>query len=140
MNAEYFTADGWFHTGDVGVIDEDGYITITDRIKDIIVRNGIKIGAVEVEDALLRMPALIECAVVAVPDERTGERGHALLRLKPDAKAPDLAEIREHLQALGMAKQKWPESIEFVEDFPRTPVGKIKKFELRNRARTAGRT
>jgi acyl-CoA synthetase (AMP-forming)/AMP-acid ligase II len=137
MNAELFLPGGWFRTGDVGVRDADGFITITDRIKDIIVRNGVKVGAVEVEDVILAMPQLIECALVAAPDERTGEKGYAFLRLKPGESAPTLAEVRAHLEKSGMARQKWPEAIEVVDDFPRTPAGKIKKFELRNRVRAA---
>ena len=89
------------------------------------------------EDALLRMPAVVECAVIAAPDARTGERTHAVLRLAPGAAQPGLAQIRAHMEGLGLAKQKWPESIEVVDDFPRTPMGKIKKFELRDRMRRA---
>jgi len=136
-NEQYFTPDGWFRTGDIASQDEDGFVTITDRIKDIIVRNGVKIGAPEVEDALLRMPAVVECAVIAAPDARTGERTHAVLRLAPGAAQPGLAQIRAHMEGLGLAKQKWPESIEVVDDFPRTPMGKIKRFELRDRMRRA---
>jgi acyl-CoA synthetase (AMP-forming)/AMP-acid ligase II len=135
MNVEHFLAEGWFRTGDVAVRDANGCITITDRVKDIIVRNGVKIGAVEVEDMLLRMPGILECAVVAAPDARTGEHGHAFLKMASGAGAPSLEAIRRHLDLAGLAKQKWPESIEVVDDFPRTPSGKVKKFELRARVR-----
>jgi len=131
MNAELFLPGGWFRTGDVAVRDANGCITITDRVKDIIVRNGVKVGAVEVEDMLLRMPAIVECAVVAAPDPRTGEKGHAFLRLAAGRPAPTLEEVRTHLERIGLAKQKWPEVLEVVEDFPRTASGKVKKFELR---------
>jgi acyl-CoA synthetase (AMP-forming)/AMP-acid ligase II len=135
MNAELFNAEGWFHTGDIGVIDADGYFTVTDRKKDIIIRNGVKVSALEVENCLLQMPALMEVAVVAAPDARTGEHGHAILRVKPGASVPTLEEIRAHLATVDLARQKWPESIEVVEDFPRTASGKVKKFELRDAVR-----
>jgi acyl-CoA synthetase len=135
MNAELFSGDGWFHTGDVGTLDEDGYFTVTDRKKDIIIRNAVKVSAVEVENCLLKMPALMEVAVVAAPDARTGEHAHAFLRVKPGATPPDLDAIRAHLAAIDLAKQKWPESIELVDDFPRTASGKVKKYELRDALR-----
>jgi acyl-CoA synthetase (AMP-forming)/AMP-acid ligase II len=142
MNRTQFDDEGWFRTGDVAVRDADGFYTITDRIKDVIIRNGVKIGASEVEQVLLRFPGLIECAVVAAPDERTGERGHAFLRLKPGAEAPSLENLRVLLEQSGLARQKWPEDIEVVENFPRTPAGKVKKAELRDelRRRHAERT
>ena len=86
-----FTADGWYRTGDVGVLDEDGYLTITDRVSDIIIRGGTNISAAEIEEALMRLPAVAECAVVAAPDARLGERAVAVLRLRPGAPSPDLA-------------------------------------------------
>jgi acyl-CoA synthetase (AMP-forming)/AMP-acid ligase II len=135
MNAELIDAEGWFHTGDIGVIDPEGYFTVTDRKKDIIIRNGVKVSALEVENCLLQMPSLMEVAVVAAPDARTGERGHAILRVKPGAGAPTLEEIRAHLGRVDLARQKWPESIEVIEDFPRTASGKVKKFELRDAVR-----
>jgi acyl-CoA synthetase (AMP-forming)/AMP-acid ligase II len=135
MNAELFSGDGWFHTGDVGTIDEQGYFTVTDRKKDIIIRNGVKVSALEVESCLLQMPALIEAAVVGTPDERTGERSIAYVRVKHGAAAPTLEEVRKHLQSIDLARQKWPEHLEVVDDFPRTPSGKVMKKVLRDRIR-----
>jgi acyl-CoA synthetase (AMP-forming)/AMP-acid ligase II len=135
---EAFTADGWYRTGDVGVLDADGYLTITDRLKDIIIRGGENVSAAEVEEILQRMPAVAEVAVVAAPDPRLGEHGCAFVRVLPDAGAPDLAALREHLEAAGLARQKWPEELRVVPDFPRTPSGKIVKAELRRRLREEG--
>jgi acyl-CoA synthetase (AMP-forming)/AMP-acid ligase II len=134
-NAESFDRDGWFRTGDIGVIDESGYFSVTDRKKDIIVRNGVKVSALEVENCLLGLPGLMEVAVVAAPDSRTGEHGHAFLRLKPGAAAPTLEQIRAHLSGLELARQKWPEAVSVLDDFPRTPSGKIRKTELRETVR-----
>jgi len=138
-NAQSFTPEGWYRSGDIVVQDADGFVTVVDRVKDIIIRNGVKIGAPEVEDALAALPNLLECAVIAVPDSRAGERTHAMLRLALGIVWFDLDAIRLHLEKLGLAKKKWPESLEYVDNFPRTPLGKIKKFELRNRLRAAAK-
>ncbi|HXC41311.1 MAG TPA: AMP-binding protein [Burkholderiales bacterium] len=135
MNRDQFSGDGWFHTGDIGVIDEEGFFTVTDRKKDIIVRNGVKVSALEVENCLLQMPGLIEAAVVAGPSERTGEYGHAYVRVKPGATAPSLEEVRKHFERVDLARQKWPEVIEVIDEFPRTPSGKVRKIDLRNQLR-----
>jgi acyl-CoA synthetase (AMP-forming)/AMP-acid ligase II len=135
LTAENFTDDGWYRTGDVGILDDDGWLTITDRTRDIIIRGGETISPVEVEDLLLRMPEVAEVAVVAAPDERLGEHGCAFIRVAPDQEVPDVAAVRAHLRDAGLAKQKWPEEIREVDDFPRTPSGKVKRFELRDRLR-----
>ncbi len=127
--------DGWYSTGDIGILDEDGYLTITDRKKDIIIRGGENVSAAEVEEVLLRMPGVAEVAVVAAPDPRLGEHACAVLRMQPGHPVPDLEAMRRHFAAAGLAKQKWPEEILAVEDFPRTPSGKIKKFVLREQLR-----
>ena len=128
-----FDDDGWFDTGDVGVIDDEGFLTIVDRTKDIIIRGGENISALEVEELILRIPGVAEVAVVAAPDERLGEHGAAFVRMQADAPSPTLEAMREHLRISGLAKQKWPEEVHRVEDFPRTPSGKIQKFILRQR-------
>jgi acyl-CoA synthetase (AMP-forming)/AMP-acid ligase II len=132
-------ADGWYSTGDIGVLDADGYLTITDRKKDIIIRGGENISAAEVEEVLMRLPGVAEVAVVAAPDARLGEHACACLRMQPGRTPPDLAAVQRHFATAGLAKQKWPEEIVAVDDFPRTPSGKIKKFVLRGeiRARAA---
>jgi len=129
-------ADGWFATGDVGVVDEEGYLTIVDRKKDIIIRGGENISALEIEEQLLRLPGVAEAAVVAAPDERLGEHGCAFLRMQPGSgEAPDLAAVRAQLEGVGLARQKWPEDVRAIDEFPRTPSGKIQKFVLRERLR-----
>jgi acyl-CoA synthetase (AMP-forming)/AMP-acid ligase II len=135
VTAAAFSADGWFMTGDVGVLDSDGYLAITDRKKDIIIRGGENVSAAEVEEILVRMPKVAEVAVVAAPDDRLGEIGCAHFRMLDGAPAPDLTEVREALERAGLARQKWPELIREVQEFPRTPSGKIQKFVLRQRLR-----
>jgi acyl-CoA synthetase len=131
-----FDADGWYSTGDVGVLDDDGYLRITDRVQDVIIRGGENISAAEVEELLMRMPGVAEAAVVAAPDERLGEHACAFIVLRPRAAEIGLGEIRAHLGAEGLARQKWPEEVRTVSELPRTPSSKVKKFELRARLRT----
>jgi acyl-CoA synthetase (AMP-forming)/AMP-acid ligase II len=126
-----FDEEGWYRTGDIGVIDEDGYLTITDRKADIIIRGGENISTLEVEEALLALPAVVEAAVVAAPDARLGEHAAAVLRLRPGHPAPTLDEMRTHLERAGLARQKWPEELHVVPEFPRTASGKVQKFVLR---------
>jgi acyl-CoA synthetase (AMP-forming)/AMP-acid ligase II len=138
LTATAFGADGWYRTGDVGVLDADGYLSITDRVSDVIIRGGENISAQEVEELLLGMPAVAEVSVVGAPDERLGERAAAVIRLRDGTTLPTLAEVRAHLESQGLARQKWPESLHQVGDFPRTPSGKVQKFKLRDELR-AGR-
>ena len=126
-----FVDDGWYRTEDVGVLDGDGYLTITDRKKDVIIRGGENISAVEVEDVLLRMDGVLECAVVAAPDERLGEHACAFVR----GRTPSLADVQAAMAEAGLAKQKWPEDVRELEEFPRTASGKIQKFVLRQHLR-----
>ena len=135
LTAEAFVDDGWYVSGDVGVLDEDGYLTITDRKKDIIIRGGENVSAAEVEELLLRMPGVAEVAVVAAPDARLGEHGCAFVRVIPGAAEFDLEAVRSNLGAAGLARQKWPEELRFVGDFPRTASGKVQKFVLRQQLR-----
>ncbi len=129
--AESIDADGWYSTGDIGVLDEHGWLSITDRKKDIIIRGGENVSAAEVEELLIRMPGVAEVAVVAAPDPRLGEHACAFFRMQSGMAMPDLATVRAHLDAAGLAKQKWPEELREVGEFPRTPSGKIQKFRLR---------
>ena len=131
LTARAFDAEGWYHTGDVGVLDDEGYLTITDRISDVIIRGGENISAQEIEELLMGMAGVAEVSVVAAPDARLGEHAAAMFRLQDGAAAPSLEQVRAHLDAAGLARQKWPEELHTVEDFPRTPSGKVQKFVLR---------
>jgi cyclohexanecarboxylate-CoA ligase len=131
LNADAFTADGWFRTGDLGTLDAEGYLRITGRRKDIIIRKGENISARELEDLIAAHPAVAEVAVVGVPDAAAGEIACAVLRLRPGAAPPSLAEVAEHLTARGLSRRKLPERLEVVADFPRTASGKIVKRALR---------
>jgi acyl-CoA synthetase (AMP-forming)/AMP-acid ligase II len=131
LTAKVFDDDGWYRTADVGVLDDDGYLTITDRLSDIIIRGGENVSAQEIEELMLGIDALAEVNVVAGPDERLGERAVAVVRVRPGATAPTLDDVRGHLEAAGLTRQKWPESLIVVDDFPRTASGKVQKFRLR---------
>jgi acyl-CoA synthetase len=131
LNERAFDEDGWYHTGDVGVLDEDGYLTITDRKADVIIRGGENISALEVEEVLLAMPAVAEAVVVAAPDARLGERSAAVLRIRAGCEMPTLDEVRQHFKRDGIAIQKWPEELHEVDDYPRTASGKVQKFAVR---------
>jgi acyl-CoA synthetase len=131
-----FDDEGWFATGDVGVLDEEGYLTIVDRKKDIIIRGGENISALEVEEMLVRIPGVAEAAVVAAPDERLGEHACAFVRLLDNSSPIELPQVREQLQKAGLARQKWPEDLRVVSELPRTPSGKVKKFVLREQLRS----
>jgi acyl-CoA synthetase len=135
LTADAIDVAGWYDTGDVGVLDEDGYLTITDRKKDIIIRGGENVSSAEVESVLADMAGVAEVAVVATPDSRYGEHGTALMRLQPGTPAFGLESVQRHLAAGGLARQKWPEELRFVDDFPRTASGKIQKNVLRSALR-----
>jgi acyl-CoA synthetase len=136
LSAKAFDDDGWYHTGDIGVLDDDGYLTITDRKADVIIRGGENVSALEVEEALLAMPEVAEAVVVAAPDERFGERVVGVLRIRPGHQMPSRDRVRGHFEAAGMARQKWPEDLREVEDYPRTASGKVQKYLVRQQVRS----
>jgi acyl-CoA synthetase (AMP-forming)/AMP-acid ligase II len=121
--------DGWFHTGDEGRIDDDNYVVIADRKKDVIISGGENVSSVEVEDALYQHPAVAEVAVIGVPDARWGETVKALVVLREGAEATG-AELIAHCRSL-IAHFKCPTSVELRDSLPRTATGKLQKFKLR---------
>jgi acyl-CoA synthetase (AMP-forming)/AMP-acid ligase II len=104
-------------------------------VSDIIIRGGENISAQEVEELLLGVDAIAEVSVIAAPDQRLGERAAAVVRLRPGAASPELGALCDHLRDVGLARQKWPESLHVVDEFPRTPSGKVQTFRLRQQLR-----
>lgn len=124
-------AEGWFHTGDMARVDEDGFFFIADRKKDMFISGGENVYPVEIERALYEHPSVAQCAVIGVPDEKWGEVGKAIVVLKPGAAASE-GEVLEHLRGL-LARYKVPRSVVFTEALPLSAAGKILKRELRER-------
>ena len=122
---------GWFHSGDLGVMHPDGYVELRDRVKDVAISGGENISTIEVEQAVVSPPAVLEAAVIGVPDEQWGERPKAFVVLKPDA-AADEQELIDHCRAR-IARYKAPKAIEVVEELPKTSTGKVQKYALRER-------
>ncbi|WP_241384168.1 alpha/beta fold hydrolase [Rhodococcus sp. CH91] len=124
-----FTADGWFRTGDTGIVDDNGYLRLTGRLKDLIIRGGVNISPVEIENALSGHPQISRVAVVGSPDERLGERICAVVQSLGDA--PSFDELIGWLSERNVPRRLWPESIRIVSAMPETPAGKIRKNVLR---------
>jgi acyl-CoA synthetase (AMP-forming)/AMP-acid ligase II len=128
--AQAIDADGWLHTGDIGRLDEHGYLKITDRLKDVFIVGGFNVYPAEVEQVLARLDGVVESAVVGVPDERLGEVGHAFVVRRPGSDLDEgavLSYARERL-----ANFKVPRAVTFIDDLPRNPSGKVLKRELRS--------
>ncbi|MCK9543916.1 MAG: AMP-binding protein [Novosphingobium sp.] len=130
LNARAFLPGGWFLSGDIGRLDADGYLLITDRKKDIIIRGGENISSREVEELLFAHPDILEAAVVAAPDERMGEIVCAYAVPRP-GRAPTLESIGEQFAAAGIARQKTPERLVLLPELPRNSTGKVLKHQLR---------
>jgi acyl-CoA synthetase (AMP-forming)/AMP-acid ligase II len=121
--------DGWFHTGDGGSIDDEGYVTISDRKKDVIISGGENVSSIEVEDCLFSHPAVAEVAVIGAPDEKWGETVVALVVLAPGQSATE-QDLMDHCRSK-LAHFKCPTKIEFRDELARTATGKLQKFKLR---------
>lgn len=130
LDAGVFTDDGWMRTGDLGHLDASGRLTITDRIKDVVIRAGETISSGQVEDVLVMHSAVAEGAVVAAPDPRYGELVAAVVVLEPGATLT-LDDVRAHFASSGLARQKTPERLVVVDSLPRTALGKVRKADLR---------
>ncbi|HKO08279.1 MAG TPA: hypothetical protein VJ487_11240, partial [Alphaproteobacteria bacterium] len=128
-NARSFTADGWFRTGDLGVLDERGYLRIAGRRKEMIIRGGANIYPREIEEVLFKHPKILDAAVVGIPDARLGERVCACIVSRPGEKLA-AGEVVDFLRDK-IATYKLPERVEFLAQLPRTPTGKVQKGPLR---------
>jgi acyl-CoA synthetase (AMP-forming)/AMP-acid ligase II len=120
---------GWRHTGDIGYLDAENFLFIVDRAKDMIITGGFNVYSAEVEQALMRHPAIADSAVVGLPDDKWGERVCAVIQLRPGQKA-EVAEILAFVKA-GLGSVKTPKSLEIWPDLPRSKVGKVLKKEVR---------
>jgi len=127
--------DGWFNTGDLARMDKDGYIRITGRTKDVVIRGGENIPVVEVENLLYKYPGIVDVALVGCPDERLGERLCAYVTLDENATDLTLDQIKAYLTEQQLSKNYLPEYLEVIEAMPRTASGKIQKFKLREQAK-----
>lgn len=124
-------AEGWLHTGDLGSMDDRGYLRIEGRLKEMVIRGGENLYPQEIEQTLIEHPAVAEVAVYGIPDETWGEQLAAAVRLTPEGREVAENELRDFVRER-LAPQKAPRYWQFVEDFPRTPLGKIQKFALRD--------
>jgi acyl-CoA synthetase (AMP-forming)/AMP-acid ligase II len=138
LDADAFDRDGWFRTGDLGLVDDDGNVRITGRLKDLIIRNAENISALEIEDVVSGHPHVLDVAAIGVPDPRTGERVPAVVVARSGAQI-DIAGIVKHCRALGLPRHKIPERVEVVDALPRNTLGKVLKSELQTRFASDGR-
>jgi long-chain acyl-CoA synthetase len=133
LTAEAIGPDGWLHTGDVGRMDEDGFVFVTGRIKELIIKGGENIAPKEIDEALYSHPAVLDCAAVGVPDEHYGEEIMCGVVLKPGLEVTE-EELRSHCLPL-LGKFKTPKAIKFLDDLPKGPSGKIQRMRLREKMR-----
>ena len=126
--ARTLTADGWLHTGDLGHLDKDGFVFVTGRLKELIIKGGENIAPREIDEALLKHPALLEAAAVGIPDDNYGQEILACVVLKPDRHCTEV-ELREYCtDALG--PYKTPKRFYFVDELPKGPSGKVQRLKL----------
>lgn len=129
-DAEVFTDDGWFRTGDLGSVSSEGHVTVSGRLKDVIIRKGENIAPLEVEELLATLPEVAEVAVIGLPDDERGELVCAVVRLHDPQGALALEQVCGHLRSAGLMVQKLPERLEVVAELPRTGLGKVSKQAL----------
>jgi cyclohexanecarboxylate-CoA ligase len=138
LNAAAFDEDGYLRTGDLGLLDAAGYLTITGRLKDVIIRKGETISARAVELELLTHPAVADAAVIGLPHPANGELACAVVSVAAGAPAPALDQLTAHLRDRGLPPAQWPERLEICAELPRNSTGKVLKDELRARLTAAG--
>jgi non-ribosomal peptide synthetase component E (peptide arylation enzyme) len=131
LNADAFDAAGFFRTGDLGTVDYHGYVRVTGRIKDIILRNAENISAVEIENVLISYPGIDDVTVIGLPDPRTGERCCAIVVMADGAPPVTLPDLAVHCKEHGLASYKIPEQLQIRDMLPRNAMGKVLKHELR---------
>ncbi|WP_242088248.1 3-phosphoshikimate 1-carboxyvinyltransferase [Curtobacterium sp. DN_7.5] len=133
LTDDVFTDDGWYRTGDLATVDDKGFLSITGRVKDVINRGGEKIPVVEIENLLYQHPSVTDVAIVAMPDERLGERACAFV-VPAAGERLSFRAMQQYLDAAGVSKYYWPERLEDIDELPRNAVGKVQKNVLRDRA------
>jgi len=134
LTDDVFTEDGWYRTGDLATVDEKGFLSITGRVKDVINRGGEKIPVVEIENLLYQHPLVTDVAIVAMPDERLGERACAFVVPAAGGERLDFTAMQQALDKAGVSKYYWPERLESIAELPRNAVGKVQKNVLREQA------
>jgi acyl-CoA synthetase (AMP-forming)/AMP-acid ligase II len=134
LTAEAFADGGWFRTGDLGHLRDDGHLVLTGRLKDVIIRKGENISAREIEELVFAHPKVGDVAVIGLPDPDRGERVCAVVELAPGVEVLTLAELAEYLGASGLMRQKIPEQLEVLDALPRNDtLRKVLKYQLRER-------
>jgi cyclohexanecarboxylate-CoA ligase len=131
LTDDVFTPDGWYRTGDLAKVDANGFLSITGRVKDVINRGGEKIPVVEIENLLYQHPLVTDVAIVAMPDERLGERACAYVVSARTDEPLDFAGMQQYLENAGVSRYYWPERLEYIDELPRNAVGKVQKNVLR---------
>jgi acyl-CoA synthetase (AMP-forming)/AMP-acid ligase II len=139
LDAEVFDEKGFLRTGDLGIVDSDGFVRITGRLKDVVIRNGENVATAEVEELLRGHPDVTDAAVIGLPDERTGERVCAVIELTSQAQRLNVELVGAYLEEAGLRRIAWPEQIEIVISLPRNVAGKIDKSALKEALQTVTR-
>jgi len=126
--------EGWFDSGDLARMDEEGYIRITGRTKELLIRGGENVPVIEIENIVAEHPAVQNVAIIGFPDPRLGERACAFI-VPRAGKTIDLSELKRYLDECKVSKTYWPERVELIDDLPRTASGKVQRFVLKDVAK-----